>query len=99
VSTRFGSGFYAYNRQYIKALPIVIPPGPPQISLRDHIIALAKKTMSLYKNISAISDPSRRELLEREATVYEEKIDDLVYELYGLTEDERRVVGSSNAPF
>lgn len=98
VSTRFAGGFYAYNRQYIKALPIVIPTASPQMALRDQIIAFAKKIMSLYQNISTISDSSRWELLEREAIVYEEKIDDLVYELYGLTEDERRIVDSSCAP-
>jgi len=98
ASTRFGGGFYAYNRQYIKALPIVVPNGSRQISLGDPIITLAKKIMSLLQNASAISDSSRRELLEREATVYEEKIDNLVYELYGLTEDEERIVDTSFAP-
>ena len=62
------------------------------------MIAFVKKTMSLYQNISTVSDSSRRELLEREAAVYEEKIDDLVYQLYCLNEDERRVVDSPSVP-
>lgn len=98
ASTRFGGGFYAYNKQYIKALPIVIPSDSIQVGLRDRMIAFVKKTMSLYENISTVSDSSRRELLEREATVYEEKIDDLVYEMYCLSEGERRLVDSSSVP-
>jgi type I restriction-modification system DNA methylase subunit len=92
VSTRFSGGFFAYNKQYIQSLPIVIPSGSLQISRRDQMITFVKRVMSLYQNISTISDLARRELLEREALVYEEKIDDLVYELYGLTEEEKRIV-------
>ena len=92
VSTRFSGGFFAYNKQYIQSLPIIIPNDSCQTNLKDQIAALAMKIMRLYQIISTISDSSRIELLKREATVYEEKIDDLVYELYGLTDEEKQIV-------
>lgn len=74
VSTRFSGGFFAYNKQYIQSLPIIIPNDSCQTNLKDQIAALAMKIMRLYQIISTISDSSRIELLKREATVYEEKL-------------------------
>lgn len=40
-----------------------------------------------------MDNPSaEREKIEREIAVTDEKIDDIVYELYGVTEEERRII-------
>jgi hypothetical protein len=40
-----------------------------------------------------LDNPSaEREKIEREIAVTDEKIDDIVYELYGVTEEERRII-------
>ena len=92
VSTRFSGGFFAYNKQCIQALPIVIPKDAGSNTLKDQIAALSLKVMNLNQTISTISDSSRIELLKREATVYEEKIDELVYGLYAVTNEERQII-------
>ena len=51
--------------------------------------------MEIKADSSTINDASKKELLKREANVYEEKIDNLIYELYGLTEEEKKVVDES----
>lgn len=62
------------------------------MNLRDQITDLAKKVMCLYQNMATSSDSLRKELLMREATVFEERIDELVYDLYGLNDEEKRIV-------
>jgi hypothetical protein len=47
----------------------------------------------LKKN--ALPPSSERERIEREIAVTDEKIDEIVYGLYGLTEEEIRVVEGS----
>jgi hypothetical protein len=96
VSTRFSGGFFAYNKQYIQALPIILPKDVSQNALKDQIAALSSKITKLNQTISTISDSSRIELLKREATVYEENIDELVYELYAVTAEERQLIESFN---
>lgn len=39
--------------------------------------------------------PSELERLEREIAATDAEIDELVYELYGITEDERRIIESA----
>ena len=93
VSTHFSGGFFAYNKQYIQSLPIVVPKGTRENALSNQIADLAIKITGLNRAASATSDSTHIELLKREATVYEERIDELVYELYVLTDEEKHVVG------
>lgn len=92
VSSRFGGGFFAYNKQYIQALPIIIPKDNNKKSLADQIALFSSKIMNLNQTVGTILDSARIELLKREATVYEEKIDALVYKLYEITEGEQRII-------
>ncbi len=94
VSTRFSGGFFAYNKQYIQSLPIIGPRDIGHNGLKDQITSLSFNIMRLNKAINATSDSSRLELLKREAVVYEEKIDELVYELYAVTAEERQLIES-----
>ena len=96
VSTRFRGGFFAYNKQYIQSLPIILPTDVSQKALIDQIAALSSKIMKLNQTTSTISDSSHIELLLREAKVYEENIDELVYELYGVTTEERQFIENEN---
>jgi hypothetical protein len=48
--------------------------------------------LELNRKKNALPPSSERERIEREIAVRDEKIDEIVYELYGLTEEEIRVV-------
>jgi len=91
VSTRFSGGFFAYNKQYIESLPIIIP-DINQIEGVNKIAVLAKKISDISEKMSGASDSSSIELLSRELTVYEEQIDELVYDLYKLNEAEKQLI-------
>lgn len=94
VSTRFSGGFFAYNKQYIQSLPIVCPKEGKQNALKNEIASLSSKIMKLRQTEDAGSE-STRNAIKREAMVYEERIDELVYELYGVAPEERKLIEGS----
>ena len=50
------------------------------------------RCLTINKKLLDTSDSSMKGILEREVKVHQERIDELVYELYGLTDEEKRIV-------
>ncbi|MEE9614156.1 MAG: hypothetical protein V3W31_04260 [Thermodesulfobacteriota bacterium] len=48
--------------------------------------------LDLHKKLATKKTPHEREMIERQIKATDNSIDKLVYELYGLTEEEIRVV-------
>jgi len=48
--------------------------------------------LDLHKKKAALSPSAEREKIEREIAITDEKIDEIVYGLYGLTDEERKIV-------
>ena len=48
--------------------------------------------LAAHRNLSAAQTPGEKERLERQIAVTDRAIDALVYELYGLSEEEIRIV-------
>jgi hypothetical protein len=94
ISTRFSGGFFAYNKQYIQNLPIMLPSDKNKEAIANQIITMVDKIDTLYKDVES-HDSTEKELLNREAKVYEEKIDQLVYDLYDVGENERKIIENS----
>ena len=96
ISTPFRGGFFSYAKRFIEQLPIYIPnkTDKDEKAKYDEIISLTEKVLELNKK-KADFDPSKKELLDREARVYEEKIDQIVYKLYRLTDEEKRIIESA----
>ena len=55
----------------------------------DKLVSLVKRMLELHKQT-----PQEQEMLKREIESLDTRIDRLVYELYGLSEDEVRIVES-----
>ncbi len=87
-STALRGGYYSYEYRFTKRMPIVISKDK---NIHDLIVKYVEQILDVNKKIRT-SDESKKELLNREAKIYEEKIDQLVYELYGLTQEERKIV-------
>jgi len=51
--------------------------------------------LKLHRNLPKAKTPHEQESLQRQIAAADGRIDDLVYELYGLTEDEIRIVGGA----
>ncbi|MEW5818035.1 MAG: TaqI-like C-terminal specificity domain-containing protein, partial [Spirochaetota bacterium] len=58
----------------------------------DKMVLLVERMLSLHKSLAAAKNPSEQDRLRREIESTDAEIDGLVYELYGLTEEEIKVV-------
>jgi hypothetical protein len=56
------------------------------------MVALVTQMLNLHARLAAESVPQEKTLLQRRIDTTDKQIDRLVYELYGLTEDEITVV-------
>ncbi len=96
TSSRFRGGYWAYSRQYIARLPIRVLDISKATEKRQHdaLVALAEQMLKLQERLVAEGDirDEDRIQLEREISRTERDIDELVYDLYGVTQDERRLV-------
>jgi hypothetical protein len=58
----------------------------------DRLVALVQQMLDLHKQLSAAKTPHEKAALQRQIDATDRQIDQLVYELYGLTDDEIRIV-------
>lgn len=67
---------------------------PVQKRLHDELVALVERMLELNKRLHSLSgfEAEQRLALEKEIGATDEKIDALVYDLYGLTPEERKIV-------
>ncbi len=96
ISTPFRGGFYSCNRQYLEMLPIrpINFDAPADVARHDRMVALVEEMLRLQKEhaqAEALKEDRRYDLARRIERL-DAEIDALVYELYGLTEEEIRVV-------
>ena len=61
-------------------------------SKESQIISLVDRMLELHKQSAAARSPQDKERMKREIESTDGAIDRLVYELYGLTEDEVKIV-------
>jgi len=64
----------------------------PNTAWRDKLVSLVERMLELHKRSPRL--PQEKESLQREIESTDGMIDRLVYELYGLTEEEVRIVES-----
>lgn len=58
----------------------------------DKMVILVERMLRLHKELTLAKNPDAKMRLEREIAATDNEIDNLVYELYGLTDDEIRIV-------
>ena len=56
------------------------------------IVSEVERMLGLHEQLGRVKTPNERVRLERQIEAVDGQIDELVYELYGLTEEEVRVV-------
>jgi hypothetical protein len=96
ISSRFRGGFYVYRPQYVGRLPIrrINFDDPADVARHDRMVSMVEEMLRLQKEhaqAEALKE-DRRHDLARQIAQLDAQIDALVYELYGLTEEEIAVV-------
>lgn len=89
-----GRVFPQVKLQKVKQLPIrtINFDNPKEKAAHDRLVTLVDRMLELNKKRHALPVSSQQEAVGREIAVTDEKIDDLVYELYGITKGERKII-------
>ena len=65
---------------------------PAEKALHDRMVALVEKMLALMAKLCGVTSESEKAALQNAVTTTDAEIDLLVYELYGLTEEEIKIV-------
>ncbi|OYV04559.1 MAG: restriction endonuclease subunit M, partial [Verrucomicrobiales bacterium VVV1] len=90
TSSAFRGGYIALNRQYIEE--IALPDVKGKSPTHDRIVALVEKMLDLHRQRAAVKTPHEQTALDRQISATDTQMDRLVYDLYGLTEEEIKLV-------
>jgi hypothetical protein len=88
------SGYTRFSSSYIAELPIpsIDFTSPADKSRHDQMVTLVEQMLTLHRQLAAVKTPDERTRLERQIAATDQRIDRLVYELYGLTAAEIKIV-------
>ncbi|RQV98336.1 restriction endonuclease subunit R, partial [bacterium] len=94
ISSTKQGGYYEYKPMYVSKLPIrtINFADPSDKARHDRMVALVTQMLDLNKRLQDAKLEHERTLLSRQVEATDAAIDALVYELYGLTEEEIGIV-------
>jgi hypothetical protein len=78
----------------LKSLPIpaISLSDPNDKARHDHMVKLVEQMLSLHKQLASTRTPDDKTRIQRKIDATDHQIDQLVYELYGLTDKEIQIV-------
>jgi hypothetical protein len=98
ISIPFGirAGEYRYRLiyQYVEKVPIRVInfSNPVDKTRHDRLVSLVKQMLASHQELTTARTPQEKTALGRQIAATDGQIDRLVYDLYGLKEDEIRIV-------
>lgn len=99
-SNVFRGGWITCTKQYFGELPIraIDTSSREDMALHDQIVKLVDQMTGLHPQLSAARTPQEKTALERQIAATDAQVDRLVYELYGLTAEEIKIVEGTAEP-
>jgi type I restriction-modification system DNA methylase subunit len=96
TGTVFRGGFFCFKTNYLRPfpLPVIDPTNKSDVATHDRIVALVEKMLNLHEQRTQSKTPHEQTALDRQISATDRQIDRLVYDLYGLTEEEIALVES-----
>ncbi len=91
-----GEPYLRFFGQYLEGFPIVESSTAPK--RREKIETLVEQTLALHRGLPRARTAHDKTALQRQIHAIDRQIDRLVYELYGLTEDEIKMVEEGDFP-
>ena len=94
ISNKFRGGWITCTKQYFGTLPIRTRRGTDsrENALREEVDHLVQCMLDLHKQLAASKAPTDKTAIQRQIDATDRQIDQLVYELYALTDDEIGIV-------
>ena len=87
-------GYIEFTAKGLTDYPIRVidPANPSEVAVHDQIVTLVEKMLDLNKQRALVRTPHEQTALDRQISATDAQIDRLVYDFYGLTEDEIKLV-------
>jgi len=97
INPEKGEALAQIKRQHLGQLPIrtIDFSNPEEVAKHDKLVALVDNMLELQKKYHEARMDRDKELYERQIKIVDTQIDRLVFDLYGLTEEEVKVVEES----
>ena len=94
ISSTKQGGYFEYKPMYFSQTPIrtIDSSNPSDKSHHDSMVALVRQMLELHKQLASVKTGHDKTVIQRQIDATDRQIDQLVYELYGLTEEEVRIV-------
>lgn len=94
VSAPFRGGWMSANRQFLSQLPIraINFSNPKDRANHDRMVKLVEQMLSLHKQLAGAKTPDEKTRIQRQIDATDQQIDHLVYEVYGVTEKEVKII-------
>ncbi|MEA2052076.1 MAG: Eco57I restriction-modification methylase domain-containing protein, partial [Euryarchaeota archaeon] len=94
IGTCLQGGYYSYEKRFIEKLPIssIDFSNPAEKAQHDKLVSLVDNMLELKRKYHEMRMEQDKELYERQIKIVDAQIDRLVYDLYGLTGEEIKVV-------
>ncbi|MBU1930765.1 Eco57I restriction-modification methylase domain-containing protein [Candidatus Micrarchaeota archaeon] len=87
VSPMFSGGYYKYHTQYLDSIPIIF-------GCKEEIVNLVKKIAESAQKLTESKTNQNLALLDTIKN-YEKELNEVVYALYGVTEEEKKIIEDS----
>ena len=94
ICDKVQGGFYRLKIIYIQQLPIrrINFSDAADKARHDRVVALVEQMLAARRQLTAVRTEAERGVFERKCAAIDRQLDELVYELYGLTAEERALV-------
>lgn len=94
IGTTLRGGYVRFWTQFIEQLPIhtIDFNDPIDKARHDRMVFLVNQMLELHKRLQSVKSDHDRTLYQRQIDATDKQIDALVYELYGLSDDEIKIV-------
>ncbi|EMG12593.1 hypothetical protein LEP1GSC151_0973 [Leptospira interrogans serovar Grippotyphosa str. LT2186] len=77
---------------YISQVPI---PKSPTLKTKDKVISLVEQMLSSQKELQFATNDSDKKLFQQKCDLVDKQINKLIYELYGLNEEDISIIENS----
>ena len=94
ISNVFRAGWITCTKQYVETLPIrtIDVDNSDDKAAHDRMVSLVDSMLAMHKQLASAKGEAQRGALQRQIEATDAAIDRLVYDLYGLTEEEIAIV-------
>ena len=87
-----GTTYLRFFGQYIEKFPVHRINSSADQAAHDRMVSLVEKILALNQQLPSAKTAADRDLIQRQIDATDRSIDALVYQLYGLTEEEIKIV-------